>query len=196
MASTGVTFRTGPRTSAGERVASGLVLTLGKFDCVIDNASCFAGTSFPANGTVLLFGDLHIYIATVPKRFPREIVSVAGPPCSSGGTSAAPRGVEVMMAGSSSQPRRPRERGVDEVRTSAPPQPRNPVEDAIDRLLTPVNLGDNPEEAEANFTMERQILLQEAMELAAARKQLEITRREYDHAHGLTPATAEPSRRG
>ena len=58
MALTGVTFRTGPRTSAGERVASGLVLTLGKFDCVIDNASCFAGTSFPANDTVLLFGDL------------------------------------------------------------------------------------------------------------------------------------------
>ena len=43
---------------------------------------------------------------------------------------------------------------MDEVGTSAPPQPRNPVEDAIDRLLTPVNLGDNPEEAEANFTME------------------------------------------
>ena len=34
------------------------------------------------------------------------------------------------------------------------------------------------------------------MELAAARKQLEIARREYDHVHGLTPAMAEPSRHG
>ena len=34
------------------------------------------------------------------------------------------------------------------------------------------------------------------MELAAARKQLEVTRREYDRAHGLTPAIAEPSRHG
>ena len=34
------------------------------------------------------------------------------------------------------------------------------------------------------------------MELAATRKQLEITRREYDCVHGFTPATAEPSRRG
>ena len=109
MASTGVTFRTGPRTSAGERVASGLVLTLGNIDCVIDNASCFAGTSFPANGTVLLFGDLPVYIATIPERFPREIVSVVELPCSDGSTSAAPRRVDVMMAGSSSHPRQPRE---------------------------------------------------------------------------------------
>ena len=70
------------------------------------------------------------------------------------------------------------------------------MQDAIDRLLTPVNLGDNPEEAEANFAMERQILLQEAMELAATRKQLEITRRKYDHVHGFTLSTAEPSQHG
>ena len=34
------------------------------------------------------------------------------------------------------------------------------------------------------------------MELAAARKQLEIAGHEYDRAHGLTPATVEPSRHG
>ena len=140
-------------------MASGLVLTLSRFDCVSDNASCFAETSFLANDTVLLFGDLPVYVATVPECFPREIVSVTGLPHLGGGTSAAPCGVEVMMAGSSSHPRQPREQGADEVGTSAPPQPRNLVEDAIDRLLTPVNLGDNSEEAEANFAMERQILL-------------------------------------
>ncbi|MEI4927026.1 hypothetical protein Q8G50_31415 [Klebsiella pneumoniae] len=49
------------------------------------------------------------------------------------------------------------------------------MEEAIDRLLTPVNLVDNLEEAEANFAMERQLLLQEAIKLAAAKKQIDIT---------------------
>ena len=56
MAAGGVTFRAGPRTSSGEHVASGLVLTLGAFDCVIDNAACFAGTTFPAGGDIVHFG--------------------------------------------------------------------------------------------------------------------------------------------
>jgi hypothetical protein len=42
----------------------------------------------------------------------------------------------------------------------------------------------------------RQLLLQQADKLAAAKRQLEITTREYNTAHGFTPAADGPSRAG
>src|SRR4051812_11608672 len=96
MAATGVTFRTRLCTLSGERVASGLVLMLGRFDCVIDNARYFAGSVFLVGGSILLFGDLPVYIATVPERFPWEIVSFAEPLPSAGSALVAPGAMEVM----------------------------------------------------------------------------------------------------
>jgi hypothetical protein len=42
----------------------------------------------------------------------------------------------------------------------------------------------------------RQLHLRQTDELAAAKRQLKITRREYDRAHGFTPAVNNPSRAG
>src|SRR3954468_6846842 len=69
-ASAGIIFRTGLPLVAGERVASGLVLTLGAFDCVIDNAACFVGNTFPADSSIMHFGDVRVYVATIAKVFP------------------------------------------------------------------------------------------------------------------------------
>ncbi|MBI0384643.1 hypothetical protein JBE27_52405, partial [Streptomyces albiflaviniger] len=67
---TGVSFRTGPYTTSGERVASGLVLRFGSLDCIADNAACFADTAFPEGGSIISFGDHRVYVVLVPEEYP------------------------------------------------------------------------------------------------------------------------------
>src|SRR4051812_28503031 len=75
-ASAGIIFRTGLPLVAGERVASGLILTFGAFDCVVDNAACFAGNTFPTNGSIMHFGDIRVYVATVAEAFTSMVTSI------------------------------------------------------------------------------------------------------------------------
>jgi len=169
---------------------------MGKFDCAIDNASCFFGSTFLADGTILLFGDLPVYVSTVPERFPREIVSFVEPQPSADSTFVAPLGVEVMMAGSSHQRRPALECIMEEGGISAPLREKDPVERAIDELLTPVEPGDDPAEATSKVEAARESFLKEARGLASAKHQMESTMREYHCTHGFTPASNEPSRQG
>jgi hypothetical protein len=77
----------------------------------------------------------------------------------------------------------------------APPPPSQ-LEEARAKLSTPLTAGADPTTIEADLEAHRQLLLKQADELAAAKRQLEITRREYDHAHGFTPGGNDPSRAG
>ncbi|KAE8803028.1 hypothetical protein D1007_21235 [Hordeum vulgare] len=52
---TGVTFRAGPFTPSGERVAHGLVMRYGALDCVNDNARRLEDANFPVDGSITTF---------------------------------------------------------------------------------------------------------------------------------------------
>ena len=78
--SAGIIFRTGLPLIAGERVASSLVLTLGVFDCAIHNAACFVGNTFPTDGSIMHFGDVRVYVATIAEGFPSVVTPVLDVP--------------------------------------------------------------------------------------------------------------------
>ncbi|KAK1678494.1 hypothetical protein QYE76_039342 [Lolium multiflorum] len=204
----GVFIRTG-LTTTGERVASGLVWRFGSLDCVSDNAGCFADRPFPAGGNIISFGGFDVYVATVaPPRYPREIVRCASPPPGAGAslTTAGPCIMQEVMAtgddagGKSTRIRGPvleREAaaGASASGAKAPPPPSR-LEEVRAKLSTPLTPGADPTTIEKDLEEHRQLLLKQTEELAAAKRQWEITQREFNRAHGLTPAGDNPSRAG
>ncbi|KAK1647021.1 hypothetical protein QYE76_064826 [Lolium multiflorum] len=204
----GVSIRTG-LTTTGERVASGLVWRFGSLDCVSDNAGCFADRPFPAGGNIISFGGFDVYVATVaPPRYPREIVRCASPPPGAGAslTTTGPCIMQEVMAtgddagGKSTRIRGPvleREAaaGASASGAKAPPPPSR-LEEVRAKLSTPLTPGADPTTIEKDLEEHRQLLLKQTEELAAAKRQWEITQREFNRAHGLTPAGDNPSRAG
>jgi hypothetical protein len=81
---------------------------------------------------------------------------------------------------------------------SAPPPPPPPskLEAARAKMSTPITAGTDPSTLEADLEAHHLLLVQQADEVAAAKRQLEITTREYNRAHGFTPAGDGPSRAG
>jgi hypothetical protein len=77
-----------------------------------------------------------------------------------------------------------------------PPPPTSKLEAARAKLCTPLATSANPSALEAELEAHRLLLLQQADEISAAKRQLEITTREYNTAHGFTPAGDGPSRVG
>ena len=73
LATSRITFRAGSRTVDDQRVVSGLVLSIGSIGCVIDNTKGFADLDFPSGGTVVTFGDFHVYVAVAAKEYPEEV---------------------------------------------------------------------------------------------------------------------------
>jgi hypothetical protein len=63
-------------------------------------------------------------------------------------------------------------------------------------LSSPLTARGDPTAIEADLEVHCQLLLRQAKEIATAKRQLEITRREYDRAHGFTPGGDKPSRAG
>ncbi|KAK1613717.1 hypothetical protein QYE76_019234 [Lolium multiflorum] len=182
--SAGVFIRTGLTITTGERVASGLIWRFGSLNCVSDNAGCFADRPFPAGGSVISFGGFDVYVATVaPPRYPRQVLRCASPPPRAGSSApAGPAVVQVMMAGEELPTKNPRMRGPNLERNIDPnasgsgpkaPPPPSRLDAVRAKLSTPLT-----------------------PELAAAKRQMEITQREYNRAHGLTPGGDEPSRAG
>ncbi|KAK1647766.1 hypothetical protein QYE76_065571 [Lolium multiflorum] len=173
--SAGVFIRTGLTITTGERVASGLVWRFGSLDCVSDNAGCFADRPFPAGGSIISFGGHDVYVATVaPPRYPRQVLRCASPPPRAGSSApASPAVVQVMMAGEEFPSKSMRVRGPDLERDRA---------DAA--------------AVEADLEAHRVLLLKQTEELAAAKRQWDITQREYNRAHGLSPGGDNPSRAG
>ncbi|KAK1612691.1 hypothetical protein QYE76_036364 [Lolium multiflorum] len=203
--SAGVFIRTGLTITTGERVASGLIWRFGSLDCVSDNAGCFADMPFPAGGSVISFGGFDVYVATVaPPRYPRQVLRCASPPPRAG-TSAPASPAEVMMAGEELPTKNPRTRGPNLERNVDPnasgsgpkePPPPSRLDEVRAKLSSPLTAGGDAATVEADLEAHRQLLLQQAEELAAAKRQLEITQREYEHAHGFTPGGNNPSRVG
>ncbi|KAK1677429.1 hypothetical protein QYE76_038277 [Lolium multiflorum] len=205
----GVFFRTGLTTTTGERVASGLIWRFGSLDCVSDNAGCFADRPFPAGGIIIAFGGHDVYVATVaPSRYPRQVLRCASPPpgAGAGGNFTNSCTVqEVMTTAAENVDKTTRVRGPALERTGAggasgsgpkQPQPPSRLDEVQAKLSSPLTAGADPTTIEADLEAHRQLLLRQAEELAAAKRQLEITRREYDHAHGFTPAGNDASRIG
>ncbi|KAK1677037.1 hypothetical protein QYE76_037885 [Lolium multiflorum] len=204
----GVFFRTGLTTATGERVASGLVWRFGSLDCVSDNAGRFADRPFPAGGSIISFGQHDVYVAAIaPPRYPQQVLRCASPPTGAGAsnTLASPCVVQVMTTGDENTTRATRVRGPNLERNAdgsaagsgpkAPPPPSR-LDAARARLSTPLTAGADPTTIEADLEAHRQFLLKQAEEVAAAQRQLQITRREFDRAHGFTPAGNAPSRAG
>jgi len=208
-ASAGALFRTGPYTSSGERVASGLVLRFGSLDIITDNAACFAD-SFVDGGSIIDFGSFSVYIAVVPG-YPREVLVFPDAPSADAGcASSSPDPCRSMgvfatgdrvVSGSGSQgdghSRRPvLERPIAGSGVAS----RQVVAEALDTVLqdlrTPINPSVNPATAAAELDAARQRILYEAETVAASQRRLEASLREFNHVHGGTPAAAGPSRLG
>ncbi|KAK1685229.1 hypothetical protein QYE76_046077 [Lolium multiflorum] len=203
--SAGVFIRTGLTITTGERVASGLIWRFGSLDCVSDNAGCFADRPFPAGGSIISFGGHDVYVATVaPPRYPRQVLRCASPPPRAGSSApASPAVVQVMMAGEELPTKNPRTRGPNLERNvdpnasgSGPKAPPSRLDEVRAKLSSPLTAGGDAATVEADLEAHRQLLLQQAEELAAAKRQLAITQREFEHAHGFTPGGNNPSRAG
>jgi hypothetical protein len=70
------------------------------------------------------------------------------------------------------------------------------LETAVQHLRAAVDLSTDPATAAAELEATRRRILEEALEVTAAQRQLETTLREYNSAHGLTPANDQPSHWG
>ncbi|KAE8821406.1 hypothetical protein D1007_00548 [Hordeum vulgare] len=73
--SAGVTFREGPFTASGERVAHGLVVRYGAFDRVNDNAHRLEDADFPMNGSIISFGSSRVYVVVVAECYPADVAN-------------------------------------------------------------------------------------------------------------------------
>ncbi|KAK1607888.1 hypothetical protein QYE76_031561 [Lolium multiflorum] len=203
----------GPSASpAGVFIRTGLtiMLEIRLPRLVSDNTGCFADRPFPAGGNVISFGGFDVYVATVaPPRYPHEILRCASPPPGAGAslTTASPCVMqEVMATGDDAGDKSTRVRGPELERTardagasgSGPkaPAPPSRLDEVRAKLSSPLTAGADPTTIEKDLEAHRQLLLRQAEELAAAKRQLEITRREYDRAHGFTPGGDNPSRAG
>ncbi|KAK1599869.1 hypothetical protein QYE76_018449 [Lolium multiflorum] len=180
----------------------------GSLDCVSDNAGCFADRPFPAGGSIISFGGHDVYVATVaPPRYPRQVLRCASPPPRAGcSVPASPAIVQVMMAGEEVT-KNPRTRGPNLERHVDPnasgsgpkaPPPPSRLEQVRAKLSTPLTTtaGTDAAAVEADLEAHRVLLLKQTEELAAAKRQWDITQREYNRAHGLTPGGDNPSRAG
>lgn len=79
--------------------------------------------------------------------------------------------------------------------TSAVPAKPTPLQSTIKRLTLPVAPNANSAQLQAELELERQKLLQEAVDVARARQELEISLREYNKAHGLNSTAVDNPRR-
>ena len=99
----GVSIRTG--SSTGERVLSGLVCKIGQFSFISDNAGCFSGKPFPADGFLMTLGSLITYVTTERvSSYPTQVTEAEDPPAFHARlgqhTARSGNSVGVMMAGS------------------------------------------------------------------------------------------------
>ncbi|KAK1650400.1 hypothetical protein QYE76_068205 [Lolium multiflorum] len=174
---------------------------------VSDNAGCFADRPFPAGGSVISFGGSTSTSPSPHRRATRGRCCAALALLREPGSSApaSPAVVQVMMAGDELPTKNPRTRGPGLERNIDPnasgsgpkaPPPPSRLDAVRAKLSTPLTPGADPTAIEADLEAHRQLLLKQTEELAAAKRQMEITQREYNRAHGLTPGGDEPSRAG
>src|SRR4051812_6831549 len=193
--STGVLIRTGSSSASRTRFASGLVLSNGAWDYVIDNASRFrAGGPLPS-GVIIPFGDLRVFVVVIPEVFPREVrvfseltdpLPVGSEVVGAEGTTPHIR-AEVMMAGASSHHSSASASRAARV-AAGQAGPSNPP----DVLRTPVELSTDPVTALAELEKTRVALAEQRDRMEADKRRLEATVREYNAVHGVRQRTIPP----
>ncbi|KAE8808802.1 hypothetical protein D1007_14903 [Hordeum vulgare] len=72
---TRVTFRAGPFTPSGKRMAHNLVVRYGALDCVNDNGRRMEDEGFPVDGAIIAFGSHIVYVAVIADGYPPEVLS-------------------------------------------------------------------------------------------------------------------------
>jgi len=75
------------------------------------------------------------------------------------------------------------------------PRP-SPLQAALSKLAQPVDLAADPAQIRDELELQRLRILEQANEVARSQLEYEINQREYNLAHGLTPAAAGPSKLG
>ena len=55
------------------------MLSIGSIGCVIDNTKSFADMGFTSGGTIVIFGDFHVYVVVAAKEYPKEVYSCLAP---------------------------------------------------------------------------------------------------------------------
>ena len=208
----GVHIRAGLLTISGERVVSGFVQRLGSLDFVSDNAGCFAnGGKFPKNGSIIEFGSHRVYYGTVPERQCLSPVLVApDPPRSAVRSGHAAGSVEVLVVGAADAGKEAAAEGAGQTRstrTAKPPTerdqvvagtsaapPETPLQAAMSVLATPIAQNIDPAAAQAELEAQRQKLLSGGADIIRAQRELNLTLREYNAAHGFASVSAQPAR--
>ena len=79
QAMSGITFCVRSRNVDDRRVVSVLVLALGSICCIIYNTKSFADMGFTGKGTLVTFGDFHVYVVVAAKEYPEEVYSCLAP---------------------------------------------------------------------------------------------------------------------
>ncbi|KAK1646270.1 hypothetical protein QYE76_064075 [Lolium multiflorum] len=211
VALAGVHIRAGILDINGERTVSALVQRIYNMDFINDNAGCFAnGGKFPQNGRTIEFGSLRVYFGTVPVRQRLSPVLVAPDPPRWLCAGRAAGSVEVMMAGAvntgkgaveegderaaSTRPAKPpleRDAGVAGA-SSAPPA--TPLQAAMHTLATPIAQNIDPAKAQEELEATRKALLTGGADIIRAQRELNLTLREYNAAHGFASVSAHAAR--
>ncbi|KAK1629483.1 hypothetical protein QYE76_003798 [Lolium multiflorum] len=211
VALAGVHIRAGILDINGERTVSALVQRIYNMDFINDNAGCFAnGGKFPQNGRTIEFGSIRVYFGTVPVRQRLSPVLVAPDPPRWLCAGRAAGSVEVMMAGAvntgkgaveegderaaSTRPAKPpleRDAGIAGA-SSAPPA--TPLQAAMHTLATPIAQNIDPAKAQEELEATRKALLTGGADIIRAQRELNLTLREYNAAHGFASVSAHAAR--
>ncbi|KAK1615417.1 hypothetical protein QYE76_020934 [Lolium multiflorum] len=211
VALAGVHIRAGILDINGERTVSALVERIYNMDFINDNAGCFAnGGKFPQNGRTIEFGSIRVYLGTVPVRQRLSPVLVAPDPPRWLCAGRAAGSVEVMMAGAVNTGKGAVEEGAERAastRAAKPPlerdagvagassaPPATPLQAAMNTLATPIAQNIDPAKAQEELEATRKALLTGGADIIRAQRELNLTLREYNAAHGFASVSAHAAR--
>jgi hypothetical protein len=194
----GVKFRPGP---FGEKVTSGLIWRFGTFDCISNNLARFKN-GFGNSGSFLDVGSHRFYVA---KPFPEEVTDVLDPLYDADSdddkSSDFCNMVEVRAleedggGGLPCSARPPLERPPPPEQDLPPPE-RGVLDAAIMDLRAPLDISVDPVKFSEDLERTRLNLLKEAIDVDDTRRCILSMIKEYNVAHGFTPAGDGPSRAG
>ncbi|KAK1600778.1 hypothetical protein QYE76_017989 [Lolium multiflorum] len=208
----GVQIRAGLLTVDGERVVTALVDRVLGMDYINDNTGYFAsGGKYPKKKHTVELGSFRVYYGTVPERQRLSPVLVApDPPRSALSSGRAAGSVEVLVVGagdagkgaaaeaaattkSTRTAKPPTERDQVAAGTSAAP-PETPLQAAMSVLARPIAQNIDPAAAQAELEAQRQRLLENGKDIIRAQRELNLTLREYNAAHGFASVSAHQAR--
>ncbi|KAK1665639.1 hypothetical protein QYE76_053798 [Lolium multiflorum] len=209
VALAGVHIRAGILNINGERTVSALVQRIYNMDFINDNAGCFAnGGKFPQNGRTIEFGSIRVYFGTVRQRLSPVLVAPDPPRWLCAGRAAG--SVEVMMAGAVNTGKGAVEQGDERAastRAAKPPlerdagvagassaPPATPLQAAMHTLATPIAQNIDPAKAQEELEATRKALLTGGADIIRAQRELNLTLREYNAAHGFASVSAHAAR--